>query len=361
MTFTEYEDIVEGIDIKAYRNVQKALEAKKEKSSTKNKLIKEADKNKDLLIKEIFKLLLEEYECNSFAITNSDEKETIRITIPPLLEKDNYSEKEKKTINRYNESIDDTKIENKIYFHMINKNGIKEWTTVKLDLKKLEKADIINIVEFGTDCMFIYTDTKKIKDLTIKAHNNELDSELFDKDIIEMLNNSYLRMKAKEEEVKSFIDTMNTSYLKKVYLDIIKKLINEYKNNPYTESCYTIIKWFNNDTQSEYYYLTKIINDIYYRSNYDADFRSRIEKETFNRVILYPLLNEDSVITKVEFYPIIVKKLYYLLDDNFKSLEIHEKDHYTYSQVSISVDKKELEDFIISIQESSNPKKKIRQ
>lgn len=96
MTFTEYEDIVEGIDIEAYRNAQKALEAKKEKSSTKNKLIKEADKNKDLLIKEIFKLLLEEYECNSFAITNSDEKETIKITIPPLLEKDNYSEKEKK-------------------------------------------------------------------------------------------------------------------------------------------------------------------------------------------------------------------------------------------------------------------------
>ena len=39
MTFTEYEDIVEGIDIKAYRNAQKALKAKKEKSSTKNKLL----------------------------------------------------------------------------------------------------------------------------------------------------------------------------------------------------------------------------------------------------------------------------------------------------------------------------------
>ena len=75
---------------------KKLQKQKKEKSSTKNKLIKEADKNKDLLIKEIFKLLLEEYECNSFAITNSDEKETIKITIPPLLEKDNYSEKEKK-------------------------------------------------------------------------------------------------------------------------------------------------------------------------------------------------------------------------------------------------------------------------
>lgn len=361
MTFTEYEDIVEGIDIKAYRNAQKALEAKKEKSSTKNKLIKEADKNKDLLIKEIFKLLLEEYECNSFAITNSDEKETIKITIPPLLEKDNYSEKEKKTINRYNESIDDTKIENKIYFHMINKNGIKEWTTVKLDLKKLEKADIIDKVELGIDYIFIYTDIKKIKDLTIKAHNNELDSELFDKDIIEMLNNSYLRMKAKEEEVKSFIDTMNTSYLKKVYLDIIKKLINEYKNNPYTKSCYTVIKWWNSNTQSEYYYLTKIINDIYYRSNYDTDYRLRLIKETNNRIILYPLLNEDSVITKVEFYPIIVKKLYYLLDDNFKSLRIREKDLYRYSKVNISVDKKELEDFIISIQESNNQKKKIRQ
>lgn len=356
MTFTEYEDIVEGIDIEAYRNAQKALEAKKEKSSTKNKLIKEADKNKDLLIKEIFKLLLEEYECNCIAITNSDEKEIIMITIPPLSEKNYPSEKEKKLINRYNESIDDTKIENRIYFHMINKNGIKEWTTVKLDLKKLEKTGIIDKVEINTKYLFIYVDIKKIKDLTIKAHNNELDSELFDKDIIEMLNNSYLKMKAKEEEVKSFIDTMNTSYLKKVYLDIIKKLINEYKNNPYTESCQAKLKWWNSNTQSEYYYLINIIRYSHYNNE-----THNIEKDHFNRVILYPLLNEDSGIPKVEFYPIIVKKLYYLLDDNFKSLEIHEKDYYPYSQVRISVDKKELEDFIISIQESSNPKKKIRQ
>ena len=38
MKFTEYEDIVEKINIEAYRNIQKALKAKKEKSSTKNKL-----------------------------------------------------------------------------------------------------------------------------------------------------------------------------------------------------------------------------------------------------------------------------------------------------------------------------------
>lgn len=117
-----------------------------------------------------------------------------------------------------------------------------------------------------------------------------------------------------------------------------------------------LIEWWNSNTKSEYYYLINIIRYSHYNNE-----TYNIEKDPFNRIILYPLQNEDSGIPKVEFYPIIVKKLYYLLDDNFKSLEIHEKNCDPYSQVKISVDKKELEDFIISIQESSNQKKKIRQ
>ena len=352
--FEKYSDLVNKINVKAIRDEKKALNEKKTKviKSYTKKLIKQADENKDLLTKEIFRLLLEKYENNPFEITNSNKEWPTQISITLVEKRICPLEREKELIYKYNKTIDENSAENKVYFHAIENNGIKKWIPVKLDFTKIKKMDLFDKIECDdNDDIRLSADIEKIRNLTIKAHNNELDIKLFDKEIVDMLNNSYVKMKEKKEKINTFIKKMKSTYVKKVYLDIIKGLINDYKNNPYTNKNYIIFTLHKpnkyNHMPNEYEFYTKIIN-YYLFHTYDK------------KIICYPIIQEDTITPKIKYYPFIIQDLFNLLYENFKSVQIDNRNGQNITQVRISVNTTELEDYIISIQEAKQ-KKLIRE
>ena len=352
--FEKYSDLVNEINVKAIRDEKKALNEKKTKviKSYTKKLIKQADENKDLITKEIFRLLLEKYENNPFEITNSNKECPTQISITLVEKRICPLKREKELIYKYNKTIDENSAENKVYLHAIENNGIKKWIPVKLDFTKIKKMDLFDKIECDdNDDIRLSADIEKIRNLTIKAHNNELDIKLFDKEIVDMLNNSYVKMKEKKEKINTFIKKMKSTYVKKVYLDIIKGLINDYKNNPYTNKNYIIFTLHKpnkyNHMPNEYEFYTKIIN-YYLFHTYDK------------KIICYPIIQEDTITPKIKYYPFIIQDLFNLLYENFKSVQIDNRNGQNITQVSISVNTTELEDYIISIQEAKQ-KKLIRE
>ena len=347
----EINKLVEEINVKGIRDEKEVFNKKKTKviKCYTKKIVKLADDNKDLLTKEIFRLLLEKYENNLFEIINSNKEEQIKIFIPPVEEGGYPLERETNLIWKYNKTIDENSAENKVYFHVIENNGIKKWIPVKLDLAKIKKMDLIDKIEWYGNIM-ILVDIKKIRNLTIKAHNNELDTELFDKDIIEMLNKSYLKMIERKEMVNTFIKEMKSTYVEKISLDVIKKLINDYKNNPYTDRSnmyhninYIVLNLWNRGMPNEYEFYIDIINYSFFHTY-------AIE------ILCYPITEEDTITPKIKYYPFIIQDLYNSLYKTFKSLDIVVQTYIGRRRIGIAVDTAELEDYIISIQETNQKK-----
>ena len=341
---------VKALNIREKREVEEARR-KKEEEDTKRQLeeiIKEAEKNGTILIKTLLFSILDEYEKRPEAIGNSDKEEKISTSIKFLEHFDIFyksTDKRQRLSEVYNGGLDESEKEKKIFYFAVGDGVEHTYKPVKINLQDFEDLGIFESVEIIYRELITIVDMYRLKLLTIKAKNGELNDKLFDEETIQRLKESYNIVKAKENKLNHFLESIKENS-DKAYLDMLQKMISAYGSCANNKKIEVNISMPYSDSSSPCEKMVRLYKD------------SKIDPN--DAVVYYPIKTNNNLKVKPDLYPILISELIQKIQEDFPSTEFELGTYYgaeSGRRLTVKVNTLEFESLLISIQ---NPDKKTK-
>ena len=253
---------------------------------------------------------------------------------------DKYSGKDKVLCEKYNVKLEESETEKTIYYY--RKKGKESYVPVIINFQDLEKLGIIDEIKIRDRFLYITVDKDKLRELALKAKNNQLEDPLFSKEIIQRLREAYDYIKLQEDELNTFITTIrdNSDF---AYLDILKSLINLYKNNSNDKELNVCSTLLMSVPDSQYERRVKLFNSSKIDSN--------------DMVIYYPITINAKPKKTINYIPVLISDLMEKIQEDLPktSFKLYENDYKSY-YLETKVNTLEFESLLISIQ---NPKEQV--
>ena len=280
--------------IKERREAQEASRKKQEERDKREteSLKKIADKNGDVFIKFLIFSILDEYERTPEAVANFDNNCYIWQKIPFLQQFDTrYNGKDKTLCEIYNSSLDEEHRSEMIYYYELTHSADKAFVPIRINLQKLENIGIFAEIQLIGRKLKIKVDMHKLRILTAKARNGELNRSSYDEDTIKRLKEAYDNVRNLEDALSEFLTSIcNNSDV--AYLDIFKSLLSAYKNAPNEEELKVRSNLVSSDPNSPYERMVKLFKD------------SKIDPE--DNVVYYPVKVNDKSKIKTSLVPVLL-------------------------------------------------------
>ena len=333
--------------IKERREAQEASRKRQEERDKREteSLKKIAVKNGDVFLKFLIFSILDEYERTPEAVANFDNNCYIWQEIPFLQQFDTrYNGKDKTLCEIYNSSLDEEHSSEMIYYYELTNSKNKAFVPIRINLQKLLNIGIFAEIQVIERKLKIKVDMHKLRILTVKARNGELNGSPYDEETIKRLKDAYDNVRALEDALSKFIISIhNNSDV--AYLDIFKSLLSAYKSTPNKEELKVRSNLVASDPSSPYERMVKLFKD------------SKIDPEDY--VVYYPIKVNSRSKNKTNLVPVllsdVMKKIQEDLPQSTFSVSVSGSEVSDHMETKVNTH--EFEELLISIQ---NPEKQTK-